>query len=169
MSRVILPFLLSFACKRQDRTVELRRLTNVRDGLLILGAVSLAILGYDMLCLPLNSLRSRYKKPATPLGIAGSLMATLNGLEPSTSCVTGRRSNQLSYSATRSISFVVDPFLDDVEVLASLECTALPARRRVHRMTIELGRAEPQGFGYALDYRILDERIGQSGEILVTR
>jgi hypothetical protein len=39
-------------------------------------------------------------KTRNALRDAGFIMATLKGLEPSTSCVTGRRSNQLSYSAT---------------------------------------------------------------------
>jgi hypothetical protein len=39
------------------------------------------------------------KKPATLYAMRVQV-ATLIGLEPTTSCVTGRRSNQLSYSAT---------------------------------------------------------------------
>src|SRR5579872_236172 len=43
--------------------------------------------------------RERTKMPSN-LDLTSSLLATLIGLEPTTSCVTGRRSNQLSYSAT---------------------------------------------------------------------
>jgi hypothetical protein len=50
-------------------------------------------------CTPSHGYVVGNEKPRNTNG-AGLGLATLNGLEPSTSCVTGRRSNQLSYSAT---------------------------------------------------------------------
>ena len=46
-----------------------------------------------------NHRHGDFQSPALPTELQKHIMATRNGLEPSTSCVTGRRSNQLNYRA----------------------------------------------------------------------
>ena len=46
-----------------------------------------------------NHRHGDFQSPALPTELQKHNLATRNGLEPSTSCVTGRRSNQLNYRA----------------------------------------------------------------------
>ena len=58
-------------------------------------------------------------------------MATRNGLEPSTSCVTGRRSNQLNYRAVNggnNRARTCDPLLVR-QMLSQLSYAPQPMRR----------------------------------------
>ena len=77
-----------------------------------------AILSYCLYQLGLKNSRNKYGIDANgqPFKLNDSssqydsqkhIVATRNGLEPSTSCVTGRRSNQLNYRATTLASGII--------------------------------------------------------------
>jgi hypothetical protein len=55
-----------------------------------------------------RSYRLSYLPPPEPVG-TGHRMATLTGLEPATSAVTGRRANQLRYRALLVVLSCVPP------------------------------------------------------------
>ena len=73
-----------------------------RTRYLHLGKVALYQMSYIRIwCLRTesNHRHGDFQSPALPTELQKHIMATRNGLEPSTSCVTGRRSNQLNYRA----------------------------------------------------------------------